>query len=74
MADARRFSQRQDDILAANPEVEKATEKMVANHQWMPAGYKVSHPSRYTVAGTSSDRCYRRNSEICLSYRLLLAN
>ena len=53
--------------------MEKATEKMVANHQWMPAGYKVSHHPCCTVLGAISNRCYRRNSEIYLFYRLLFA-
>jgi len=27
--------------MAAQPEIEKRVEKMVANHRWVPAGYKV---------------------------------
>ena len=31
----------QDEVMAAQPEIEKRVEQMVSNHRWMPPGYKV---------------------------------
>ena len=31
----------QDDIMTAEPAIEKKVEHHVKNHRWMPAGYKV---------------------------------
>lgn len=41
MIDLLTTPQIQDEVMAAQPEIEKRVEKMVANHRWMPAGYKV---------------------------------
>ena len=33
----------QDEVAAAEPEIDKRTEQMVSNGKWMPAGYQVYH-------------------------------
>ena len=39
----------QDDIMAAEPQVEERIKKSVSNHKWMPPGYKASQSSQYAV-------------------------
>lgn len=36
--------------MAAQPEIEKRVEKMVANHRWVPAGYKACALNRAIYA------------------------
>lgn len=37
--------------MAAEPAIEKRVEKMVSNHRWVPAGYKVCLTSLYDGGG-----------------------
>lgn len=41
----------QDEVMAAQPEIEKRVEKMVSNHRWMPPGYKVRLRGRSIALG-----------------------
>lgn len=38
--------------MAAQPEIEKRVEKMVANHRWVPAGYKARYKHFLDVVGS----------------------
>jgi len=53
--------------MAAEPAIEKRVEKMVSNHRWVPAGYKVCCTGDYVECRANT--LNRRSSAICPSYR-----
>jgi len=53
----------QDEVMAAEPAIEKRVEKMVSNHRWVPAGYKVWCIGDSFQFGTNTFN--RRSSAIC---------
>ena len=61
----------QDEVMAAEPELDKKVENMVKNHRWMPPGYKVRETLSLKTRVTHSltDICCRRNLATCLSSR-----